>query len=97
MNDDARDSSALRGSTAWIHAQGSKAERLHDLGMVIGYCYSSADSLREAIYLSDALGLVDAATLATMKAALESLDGLDFGELSKSRVVEVFQDGDGHS
>jgi hypothetical protein len=32
-----------------------------------------------------------------MKAALESLDGLDFGELSKSRVVEVFQDGDGHS
>ena len=85
-------SAASRGSVEWSDASGSKAERLHDLGMVVGYCYSSADSLREAICLAEALGLVDSATLATMKAAWESLDGLKFGELSKARVVEVFQE-----
>jgi hypothetical protein len=85
-------SDASRGSTDWIDAQGSKAERLHDLGMLVGYIYSAVTNLGDAICLAEALQLVDAKTLAAMKSALEALDALPLGDCSKSRVLEVFKE-----
>ena len=85
-------SAASRGSTDWIDAQGSKAERLHDLGMLVGYIYSAVTNLGDAICLAEALGLVDATTLAAMKAAQQSLDALPLGECSRARVVDVFKE-----
>jgi hypothetical protein len=85
-------SPASAGSTPWADAMGSKAERLHDLGMVVGYVCSVKSNLNEAIYLAEALNLVDAPSLATMKGALSLLDGLRLGEHSKVRVVEVYKE-----
>ena len=96
MTDEADEmSAASRGSTDWIDVQGSKAERLHDLGMLVGYIYSAVTNLGDAICLAEALQLVDATTLAAMKAALEALDALPLGDCSKARVVEVFKECDG--
>jgi hypothetical protein len=96
MTDEADEmSAASRGSTDWIDAQGSKAERLHDLGMLVGYIYSAVTNLGDAICLAEALRLVDAKTLTAMKSALEALDALPLGDCSKARVVEVFNECDG--
>jgi len=87
-------SAASLGSTDWIDAKGSKAERLHDLGMLVGYIYSAATNLGDAICLAEALQLVDATTLAAMRAAVEALDALPLGNFSKARVAEVFKECD---